>query len=159
MRYIIAVGLVLATASCATRGQPDTAAASAVSAQTPAERNVYCFVDGRTVSCEEWQRYSRDTIDRILILRGFAAADRFGPDADGAILVTMRSTGAAMPSATRSDLIFYFIDGRTASRADFERLPRDNIHSIEILQSWAAVDRYGPDADAGVFRVTTKRAR
>jgi hypothetical protein len=55
--------------------------------------------------------------------------------------------------------VLYFIDGRTASRADFRQLPPDSIESIEILKNRAAVARYGPGAEVGVIRVTTKRAR
>jgi outer membrane receptor for ferrienterochelin and colicin len=124
------------------------------------EQNIFCFLDGRTASCDDLQRYSPDAIDRIEVLKGALAVQRFGPEADGAILVmTKPSIDPAEPVADPSESIFYFIDGRTASRADFRQLPHDTIERIEIFKNWAAVARYGSEAEAGAIHVTTKRAR
>ena len=156
MRWPITCGLILSTVSCASHGDPHRTILD-IADRPQAQRNVYCFVDDRTVSCEESERLARESIDHILILQRNAAAERFGSEADGAILVYLN--GRATAPATRSDLIYYFINGRTASRADYDHLPRETIQGIEIVMSSAAIERFGPEAAAGVLRITTKSAR
>jgi outer membrane receptor for ferrienterochelin and colicin len=124
------------------------------------ERSVFCFVNGRTVNCDDFQRYAPDSIERIEVIKGVAAAQRYGVEADGAILVLTKSVpGVSRPTDDPAEGIFYFIDGRTASRSDVDRLPRDAIERIEVLKGVAAVSRFGSEASAGAIRVTTKRTR
>ena len=163
MRCLIAVGLTLATVSCAssrTSQQPGSAVERTRSA-ADVRWNGFCFIDGHTASCDELWQYSRDAIDRIEILKGVTAVDRYGSEAmDGAILMSTKPSAAATPPvADRYESIFYFIDGRTASRRDVERLGSDSIQSIEVLKGSAAIARYGSDAVAGAILVSTKRIR
>ncbi|MCI0436071.1 MAG: TonB-dependent receptor plug domain-containing protein [Gemmatimonadetes bacterium] len=147
MRYAAVIGLMLVIVSCATRKPPQTSLPDDVRARPVVDRNVFCFVDGRTASCDDFQRYAPESIERIEVLKGAAAAARYGPDAEGAILVSTKSPpDAPRPAGDPAEPAFYFIDGRTASRVDLERLPRDAIDRIEVLKNVAAVTRYGSAA-------------
>jgi hypothetical protein len=135
MRCLIAVGLALATVSCASSRTPQPPGSPDERPRSIAEVrwNGFCFIDGHTASCEELWQYARDAIDRIEILKGATAVDRYGSEAkDGAILMSTKPSAATnRPAADRSESIFYFIDGRTASRRDVERLWSDSIRSEE----------------------------
>jgi hypothetical protein len=50
---------------------------------------------------------------------------------------------------------FYFVDDRTASRAEVENLHWSSIVSIEVLKSDAAIRRYGSESVHGVIAVST----
>ena len=161
MRRVIVLCLSIVTVSCTALGKskvPDPSDASPRS-QTDSRWNGFCFIDGRTASCADVERYPHDAIDRIEILRNTAAVERYGVEAvNGAMLLTTKpSTTTTRPATEASDTRFYFIDGRTASRRDVERLLPDSIERIEIMRNAAATDRFGPDAVAGVILVTRKR--
>jgi TonB-dependent SusC/RagA subfamily outer membrane receptor len=159
MRCIVVIGVMLLTVSCGTRTSPQTPTPLDVPARPSDERNIFCFLNGRTASCDDFQRYAPDSIERIEVVKGFAAAERYGPDADGAILVVTKSAPDMPKLGDSAEDVFYFIDGRTASRADFDRLTRDAIEHIQVLKGGAAAARYGSAAKAGVIRVTTRRGR
>lgn len=163
MRYLIIVGVAVATLSCAAHGtrQPPVAAEARLRSSADDRGNAFCFVDGRTASCDDLMRYAPDAVDRIEILKGATAVERYGLEAmGGAILLSTRPSPDATPvTTTPSENIFYFIDGLTASRGDFARLPPDSIQRIEVLKNSAVIARYGSQAVAGAILVTTKRAR
>lgn len=123
-----------------------------------ADRHVYCFIDGRTMSCDAMQTRDPAEIDRIRVIKGNAAVDLYGALSAGAILVTSKPT-AGRPVTGPADEPFYFIDGRTASRSDLSGLPRDSIAHIEVLMGRTARVHFGSAARAGVVLVTTNRIR
>jgi outer membrane receptor protein involved in Fe transport len=162
MRTILLTSLVVSAVGCGMHTAPESPDATTTTAQTPApsDRNVYCFIDGRTMSCDALRSQDPATIDRIDVLKGSAAAGRYGPSAEGAIVITSKPTLAAdRQAADPSDRIFYFVDGRTASLADFRSLAHETIDQIEVLTNAAAVNRFGSEARAGAILVTTKRSR
>jgi outer membrane receptor protein involved in Fe transport len=162
MRTILLTSLIVSAVGCAAYTAPESPAPTTTASQTaaPDDRNVFCFIDGRTMSCDSLQSQDPATIDRIDVLKGSAAAGRYGPSAEGAIVITSKpSLAADRQAADPSDRIFFFIDGRTASQADFRSLPQETIDQIEVLKNAAAVNRFGSEARAGAILVTTKRSR
>lgn len=124
------------------------------------DRHVFCFVDGHTTSCDGLGTRAPATIDRIEVIKGQTASDRYGPLAAGAVLVTSRPAAAAdRPAVNPEELAFFFIDGRTASRSDLRDLPRDAIEYIEVLTGPTALAFFGSAAGAGVVLVRTNRLR
>lgn len=165
MRRLILVPVCCLFAACSAARppvrSPKPPEAAALEAAGPADP--FYFIDGRTASRDAFEQLTHDDIDRILILIGPAAVDRYGPDAaGGAMLVTTRreaATAGAESTVDRKERIFYFIDGRTATRAEVEALhPVGRIQRIQILQGPAAITRFGPEAEAGAMLVSTKRS-
>ena len=60
--------------------------------------------------------------------------------------------------AVRDAEFLYVIDGRNATRAEFEKLTSQDIAQIEIIKGSAATARYGTIGRHGVISVTTHDA-
>jgi hypothetical protein len=167
MRYAAKLGIAaLVTVSCAPGPSPSTPspahpAERLLRSPEGEQRNPFCFVDLRTVRCQDLEQYPPEAVDRIETVEGAAAVERYGPDAaDGAVLVsTTPSADIRRPPAEPAGNVFYFIDGRTATRSDLEEMPPDRIDGIEVLRGAGAIARFGADASDGVVIVKTKDTR
>ena len=167
MRYAVVLGVALVSVRCAPAPassptpSPAQAAERLLRSSEGELRNPFCFVDLRTVSCQDLERYPPEAVDRIEVVEGDAAVRRYGLDAmDGAILVsTSPSADIRRPPAEPAGNVFYFINGRTATRSDLEETSPDDIESIEVLRGAGAVARFGAEASDGVVLVTTKDAQ
>jgi hypothetical protein len=115
---------------------------------------VVYFIDGRTASADEVQAFPRDSIADIEMLKGGIAVDRFGFVAySGALVVTTTRARATDPWVKN---IYYFIDGKSASRHGFEGLPRSRIAALEVVKGSKALIMYGPNSKDGVVLAFTK---
>jgi outer membrane receptor protein involved in Fe transport len=73
------------------------------------------------------------------------------------------SDGVRTPAKTPSNdasvggaEVAYVIDGRNATRAEFEKLAPEQIAQIEVIRGSAATERYGTIGRNGVISVTTR---
>jgi beta-lactamase regulating signal transducer with metallopeptidase domain len=146
------------------------------------------YIDGVRISSEAspLNQVNPDQIDRIEIIKGEAAVQRYGPEAvSGVILIFLKrpSLEALMRQAVPDlDSIIssmsvqvrlrgvnasgpllqplVFLDGVQLGEAEREilrTLTADQIDRIEVIKGSAAVQLYGPEAERGVVQVFLKR--
>ena len=125
---------------------------------------------GTTAAQEAVLRMIRPAIESIEVLKGAAAAERFGAAAvDGAIVVQLKSEfvhtergggnrDVAIPTARAGGPIL-IIDGVIVPSGLMRSIEPQNIERIEVLKGPAALEQFGERGRAGVIQVTTRPMR
>ena len=125
---------------------------------------------GTTADQEAVLRMIRPAIESVEVLKGAAAAERFGAVAvDGAIVVQLKSEflhtdrgGAnrdlAIPTS-RADGPLLIIDDVIVPNGLMRSIEPQNIERIEVLKGPAALEQFGERGRAGVIQVTTRPTR
>lgn len=113
-------------------------------------------------------RILRPAIESIEILKGFAAAERFGAAAaDGAIVIQLKPDFDWEPRAARDTVMptprdpqapapLFVVDGVILPAAVLPALAPQDIERIEVIKGAAAVEQFGERGRAGVIQVTMR---
>lgn len=161
---------------------------SFVKRQTPAQQvsdsltdwptaATYYVLNGEEISRHEFDSaIATKTVNRLEIVEGKNAINRFGPQATGGALIISTNTTAVKkdkktenPSAgltstgnkfdsvkIRTETPVYILNGKVISKQEFKSLDPESIKAVEVLKGEKAVERYGSKAEPGAIIITTK---
>jgi hypothetical protein len=160
MRRMLILGFATLTAGCASQRITPAPAPVPDAEPVPVEPAVQpppdlgaqatlCFLDAREIDCDDIDAIALDTIDRLEVVKGAAAINRYGARAAGGVIVahTRHTVSATL----------CFVDGQEFECDDFYTLDPDRIDRIEVVKGARAAELYGDRAFGGVILVSTKR--
>jgi hypothetical protein len=121
------------------------------------------LVDGVAATAEEARAISPERIAAIQVEKTVHDGEERAQvrivtrEAVGAEDVRIRIRGEVAAGAPGGEQPLVFIDGARSDAAAMRALGPERIEKVEVIKGPAAVQRFGPEAAAGVVQITTKR--
>ena len=122
------------------------------------DRNPLIFLNGKEITNEEMKKLDPNSIDKMEVLKGTNATDKYGERAKGgAILISSKKKkGNFVFVTTDNGNPLYFLNGKEITHEEMKKLDPDSIGKMEVLKGTAASALYGSRASNGVLLITTK---
>lgn len=133
------------------------------------------IIDGEKYTSNEFEalNISPDQIERMDVLKGESALEKYGEKAkNGVVIITKKKEGSIVPPApinppSVSTLVdvndgtppLFVVDGKQYSSSEFEALDLNPnmIERVDVFKGESAIKKYGQTAENGVVSITTKK--
>jgi len=137
--------------------------------------NVLFIVDGETVEKTELEKFDKNQIESVRVLKGVEAVEQFGAIAcDGVVMIYTKTQDSEVSDNQQADAspdnnnalgsdqkavldedALYIINEKMSSYEEFYNLKPEDIKSISILKEDAAKEVYGKSGKSGAVLVNT----
>ncbi len=116
------------------------------------------IINGEESTKAEVDKISPEQIEKIDVLKGESATDKYGAKAEGgAILVTLKTVARVAEKAQLNEPL-YMLNGKEVSKADIDAISPDKINRVNVLKGESAIKLLGEKGKNGVIEVVLKES-
>lgn len=131
---------------------------SATQASNQQKEPLY-ILDGKEISSAEMKTINTDNIKAVNVLKDESAIKKYGEKGRyGVVEISTKSNSEETASLLKvqvSEPVF-FLNGKTITKEQVDRLDKTSIESIDVLKGEKAVEKYGEKAKNGAVEIKLK---